>query len=177
LILLLFCQLVQSMGFNGLFDLPQLFFILLVLGAYAFRKRYYSLYGFSCLGLACYIHMALTVKVLYAIIIRIEFVTILMTEHEETSGYVRALNIIFGDHFRDADEEADDFQARQFAYYTSLFMCIYFCQVWKQAKLNDIKERTNCLGEDVDFLTRAVHYYRYKDILLTENDKIDNIRR
>jgi len=84
---------------------------------------------------------------------------------------------MFGDHFRDADQDREDFQARVVAYYTSLFMCIYFCQVWKQAKANDIKERTNCLGEDVDFLTRAVHYYRYRDILLTENDKIDNIRR
>ena len=175
--MLLLCQLVQSMGFNGLFDLPQLLFILLTLGAYAFRRRYYAAYGLSNFALASYIQLALTVKLLYGIVIRIEFVTMLMREHEATSGYVLFCRIVFGDHFRDAQDTVPEYQSRQLAYYTSIFMCIYFCQVWKQAKCKDIKERTSCMGDDVDFVTRALHYYQYREELLTENDKIDTVRR
>ena len=53
--LMILFQLMQSMGFNGLFDLPSVFMILLSFAFIAFRKSFKVWYGFSNAFLSLYI--------------------------------------------------------------------------------------------------------------------------
>lgn len=41
----LVCQLLESLGFNGMFDIPAFFFMLILGSIYAFRKSFYHMFG------------------------------------------------------------------------------------------------------------------------------------
>lgn len=68
------CQLIQSMGYNGLFDIPSLLLILGVFGFYSFRKT--NPHGFQIyIFLAIYyIGFAILIKWLYITFIEITLV-------------------------------------------------------------------------------------------------------
>jgi predicted branched-subunit amino acid permease len=55
------------MGFNGLFEIPQLFMILVLASFYAYRKNLLVTYGLLIVFVAYYIQFALTMKILYAL--------------------------------------------------------------------------------------------------------------
>ena len=48
-------QLLQTMIFNGLFDIPQLFMILFLVSFYAYRKAFFVSYGLLIFLIAYYI--------------------------------------------------------------------------------------------------------------------------
>jgi hypothetical protein len=93
---LIIFQLLQSMGFNGLFDLPQLFMILLLMAFFSFRKSYKVEYGLGCIFLSFYIQYALTLKLLYNVLIKINYVQDFMDQNSKTNIYVKWASIMFG---------------------------------------------------------------------------------
>ena len=44
-IMTLICQLLESLGFNGMYDIPAFFFMLTLGSIYSFRKSFYQLFG------------------------------------------------------------------------------------------------------------------------------------
>ena len=66
-LLLVVFQLIQTMIFNGLFDIPQLFMILFLVSFYAYRKTFFVTYGLLIHFVAYYIQFALTLKMVYGI--------------------------------------------------------------------------------------------------------------
>ena len=88
-------QLLQSMGLNALFDLPQLFMILLLVATFPFRKLYPVAYGLASIFLTWYIHCALTLKVMYGMLVKIEYVADYIKGNPD-NAYVRWCRIIFG---------------------------------------------------------------------------------
>jgi len=68
-LLIVVFQLLQSMGLNALFDLPQLFMILLLVALFPFRKLWPVAYGLCNIFLTWYIHCALTLKVMYGMLV------------------------------------------------------------------------------------------------------------
>ena len=64
-LLLIVLQVMHSMSFNGLFDIPQLFLIITLASLYAYRKEMPVVYGFLTFGIAYYIQFALTLKMIY----------------------------------------------------------------------------------------------------------------
>lgn len=59
------CQLIQSMGYNGLFDIPSLLLILGVFGFYSFRKTYPHGFQLFLFFSMYYIGFAILIKWLY----------------------------------------------------------------------------------------------------------------
>ena len=53
--LLIVFQIMESMGFNGLFDLPQLFMILMLMSVFIFRESIKVKYAYMVLFLTYYI--------------------------------------------------------------------------------------------------------------------------
>ena len=94
-LLLILIQLVHSMSFNGLYDLPQLLLILTVFGFFAFRKLYHVEYGFLTFVVAYYFQLALTIKALYLIAVQVPFVKSWMTTNKENK-FVIIVDIVFG---------------------------------------------------------------------------------
>ena len=86
----------QSMGFNGLFDIPQLFMILLVIASYAFRKVFPIGYAKFNVFLVYYISYALVVKFCYGILSHINYIDYKL-ENNQDLKFVKALKLIFGD--------------------------------------------------------------------------------
>lgn len=68
-LILLVTQMLQSMGFNCVFDLPQLFLLLLFLPWYSFRKKAFTAYSFYLLFFVAYCALSVYVKMTYAILI------------------------------------------------------------------------------------------------------------
>ena len=89
-------QLLQSMGFNGLFDLPQLFMILLLMAFFSFRKSYKVEYGMACIFISFYIQYALTLKLIYGVLVQIVYVKNYMDKNYENNNYVKWASILFG---------------------------------------------------------------------------------
>ena len=97
-LLLIVFQILQSMGFNGLFDLPQLFMILCILSLFVFRQQFRITFGFSLVFLSLYIQLAVTIKIIYIIAIEIDFVEMYFRDNYEKSSYVRYLRAFLGEH-------------------------------------------------------------------------------
>lgn len=56
--LMIVTQVMSSMAFNGLFDIPALIMILALFSFYAFRKSIPRAYGLYVMGIVFYIHLA-----------------------------------------------------------------------------------------------------------------------
>ena len=100
-------QIIQSMSFNGLFDLPSLFFILTLIAFFVYRNGYKVEYGLSTFVLSYWIQMACTIKYIYMMVVKIQVIDEYMTdccdsgaEGDEddvaSNGYVKWMRIIFG---------------------------------------------------------------------------------
>lgn len=67
----MFCQLFQSMGYNGLYDIPQLFMILAMFALFSYRKSMPKGYAVLMMTFVNYISYAIHFKYLYIISIDI----------------------------------------------------------------------------------------------------------
>ena len=103
-LLTLFAQLIGSMAFNGLFDIPALSMILLLMTVYAFRKSYVRGYGLYVIFLVFYIHFAAFFNLVFSVLTEIDFVkTYMITNQNEK--YVKLAKILFGFNFKSKLEE------------------------------------------------------------------------
>lgn len=73
-LILLASQTIQSMFFNTVLDLPQLFMILLYLPFFVFRKKMFVEYQFYTLFFASYCAVFVYIKLLYTILIHTQSV-------------------------------------------------------------------------------------------------------
>jgi len=163
------------MGFNGLFDLPQLFMILCIMSAFVFRQMIRVQFGYSLVFLSIYIQTALTLKIVYLIAIQIDFVDDYIKENFETNFYIKWLRIVFGQHSN--IKEVEDQNTSRIAYLICLFICIYSCQVWRQCKWIEFRDKTSAIKKlkGADFLTKVSFYFNHRDEIYTEKDKLDQI--
>ena len=79
------CQLIQSMGYNGLYDIPSLLMILGLFAFYTLRKSNPHGYLLFLFVSIYYISLAILVKWLYLIAIRITWVQNWVQKRQEFS--------------------------------------------------------------------------------------------
>ena len=72
--LLILIQLLQSMVFNGVLDVPFLLMILFIGAMYAFRKSYFLLFQYMVIFVASYINLTAMLKFTYLISTKVEFI-------------------------------------------------------------------------------------------------------
>lgn len=70
-LLLLLVQLMQAMGFNGLFDIPALCLMLVFFSFYAYRKSFPIFFAQFTIFFSYYIGVAVFIKICYAIVVNI----------------------------------------------------------------------------------------------------------
>mmetsp|Transcript_34734 Transcript_34734/g.53327 ORF Transcript_34734/g.53327 Transcript_34734/m.53327 type:complete len:447 (-) Transcript_34734:8731-10071(-) len=175
-LLIILFQLLQTMGFNGLFDIPQLFLILLMLAFYAFRKSYYVGFGKFIFFSAYYIHFALLLKLTLGILLRIDFVKDYIQQHEK-AVFVKIVTVTFGQRQADPGESDASFKLQMHAYQLCLVLCICFCHSWKLTKEIDIQDRTKHLPPSTDFFTRLHTYLSQRETQKSRSELIDKFQQ
>ena len=86
------------MSFNGVFDIPALVMILILMSTYALRKSYARSYGMYVLFVVFYIHFASFINLIFIILTNISFVETYMINHK-SYPIVQASKILFGREF------------------------------------------------------------------------------
>lgn len=133
-ILIIFLQLLHSMSFNSLFEIPQLLLILTLFGFFAFRKYYSFEYGLLNFFVAYYFQFTLMLKLTYWISTEIGFVNRYISSNRETLT-MRVIKLALG-HLIPGRINSEEFW-----YFLSLLLCITSIQMWKQAKWIDIRDK------------------------------------
>jgi len=67
-------QILQSMSFNGLFDLPSIFCLLMLVAFYVYRKTLKLQYGLTTFFISIWIQYACTIKYIYMVLIQINVI-------------------------------------------------------------------------------------------------------
>ena len=119
-------QIFQSMGFNGLIDVPQLFMILLSLAFFVFRKSFYSAFVKINFFVAYYIHFMIVLKVIYGIVYRIRYVQAFFTEHKDYVE-VKTVRVLFGDRLPEKGESMEDLKFKMLCYQCLLIVTACCC--------------------------------------------------
>ena len=131
--------LMQSMGYNGLSDVPQLALLLILCAFFAFKEGNPVAFGMSIFFIVYYVQFALTLKVIYGIVSQISSIEHLMEEFKSDKN-VKMVMMLFGSRFADSQTDMEDFYFQKNVYYSCLLVCITMLQAWKQAKWIDITQ-------------------------------------
>lgn len=83
------------MGFNGLFDVPSLLFILVSVSLYAYRKSFPVFFGSLQIFFAYYVKFSIFIKIIVSIMIRNDSVNILIKKANPLSNKIFLM--VFGD--------------------------------------------------------------------------------
>jgi hypothetical protein len=162
------------MSFNGLFDLPSLFFILTLIAFFVYRNGYKVEYGLSTFALSYWIQMACTIKYIYMMVVKIQVIDNYMTDNFASNVYVKWLRIIFGLQRGSAQgAEGDLYFRKKVVYMISLNLTIYCCQVWRQMKFLDMHEKTKALESGIDSITKVCYYLEKGNEIFTDNEKLE----
>lgn len=167
-LLVIVFQLLQSMGFNGVFDLPTLFMILVLKSLYAFRKSYFVFYQTFSLFVLYYIQFTVVLKLLYSILTGIGYVEEFMQDRSQ-NPYVKACTILFGINF--SSELTNGYLSKKMSFYAFLLLCLFFAQVYRQCKWADIREVTEDSLPEAWSFTRLVEYMRTKEQTKLEQER------
>jgi hypothetical protein len=92
---LIIFQLMQTMGFNGVFDLPQLVAILFIVGFYAYRNAFPIFFALLNFGLCYYIQIALMFKLAAKVALRVPFVQDYLDDNEDATTTI-IVRVLFG---------------------------------------------------------------------------------
>jgi hypothetical protein len=84
-LVVLLLQVLGSMTFNGVFDIPALVMLLLLFSLYAFRKSHVRGYGLYVLFLVFYIHLAAFANLMFQALTEIDFVLTWMSKHQDST--------------------------------------------------------------------------------------------
>ena len=137
---LILIQLMQSMVFNGVLDVPFLLTILFIGALYAFRKSYFLLFQYTVIFLAYYINLTAMLKFTYLISTKVQFIQAWFVAHGD-SKFVIACKILFGIDFE--AKAGGDFSATEIVYYILLLLCLFLSQAYKQCKWADVRAYTH----------------------------------
>jgi hypothetical protein len=78
-------QLMQTMVFNGVFDLPSLVLILFIFGFYSYRKAFITFFGLLNFFICYYIQVALLIKLVAKIALKVGFVNDYFDDHPDAN--------------------------------------------------------------------------------------------
>jgi hypothetical protein len=101
--LVLALQLVAAMTFNGIFDIPALVMILVLMSSYALRKSFFKAYGLYVLFIVWYIQLAMLIKLTMAVLFDIDYVEDYLQDHKE-QYVVKLAMVLFGMNFTVEEE-------------------------------------------------------------------------
>jgi len=121
--LTLLLQLLAAMSFNGVFDLPALLCILILMSLYALRKSFLKGYHLYTFFIAYFIHFSVFLKLISIILFDIDFVEDWMDDNND-SKYVKAAKILFGHQFTKEEDDNSVQQAKQVMERSILLACI-----------------------------------------------------
>lgn len=129
-VMTLICQILESLGFNGMFDIPA-FFIMLILGSiYAFRKSFYQMFGQLKLFSIQYIQFMITFKIVLMILLKIDMVENFMIDNTEHI-FTKVIIIALGKRQADTQEDHTKFLLKRIGYNILMFSTYFFAQAWQ----------------------------------------------
>lgn len=83
------------MGFNGLFDVPSLLFLLVSVSLYAYRKSFPVFFGSLQICFAYYVKYSIFIKIIMSILIRTESINLMIKKANPLSNKI--IIMVFGD--------------------------------------------------------------------------------
>ena len=128
-------QIMQTMAFNALFDLPQLILILVSVAFWSYRKSFYVMYGLLTFFIAYYFQIALMIKLIIGVAMNVDFIKEYLLDNPNFTSSI-VINVLFGD---SKSMDSNNLLMR-YSYQFSLLLCIYFAQIWKQTKWSMIRQ-------------------------------------
>lgn len=99
------------MTFNGIFDIPALLMILILMSSYALRKSFFKAYGLYVIFIVWYIQLAMLIKLTTAVLFDIDYVEDYLQEHKE-QYLVKLAMVLFGMNFSVEEETSDQHNLR-----------------------------------------------------------------
>jgi hypothetical protein len=173
------CQLIQSMGYNGLYDIPSLLMILGLFAFYTLRKSNPHGYLLFLFVSIYYISLAILVKWLYLILIRITWVENYADANRESTTVFLAQALFgrmgVGKLGRVHRGQSDTKKAEGISFQLSIIGTFYFSMVYQSAKWCRIREHTQILSENTGFWTRLKFYVKYRDRIATKDQRVEKI--
>lgn len=177
-VLTLVFQLMQSMGYNGLYDIPQLFMILILFSFFAYRKSAPRAYACFTLFFIYYIGVAVVLKTLYSIFLHIPIVSKWVLSHQEKTVVV-VLQTLFGQRLK---SQADDGlgvgsssteSLESITYRISSIGTLICAKGWVSAKWCQIREKTQVLKDGTWWWIRYSFFLRYKDEIVSKDQRLE----
>lgn len=117
--MIVFFQLGQTMGFNGLFDVPSLLFLLVSVSLYAYRKSFPVFFGSLQICFAYYVKFSIFIKIIVSILIRTDPVFTMIKKAYPLSEKV--LTMVFGD---------QNYDNQLVASFLLMILTLSYTQIW-----------------------------------------------
>jgi len=164
-------QLLQSMGFNCIFDLPQLFMMLIFTSFFSFRKKAFIAYQFYVLFFVVYCALSVYIKLAYSILIHTKEYEAWYRENAKTTT-VKVLSATFGQRITlEGDEPLSDSHVT--AYRIAIACSFIFSHAWLIAKCSTIREQTSYLERGTGILTRWRFAAQFKNQIFTAKQQTE----
>lgn len=142
---LVILQLIQSTGFSSMFDVPQLFMLMLLASFFMFREKMRLAFGRFSFFLVSYIQVAVLLKILYQVIIKCTW-AVQWIGHSQNKEEAEVIKAFFGGghtKFGTLKEASETI-----LYEISLLGCFVFAHLWKIAKTAQYRMFTQHFKED-----------------------------
>lgn len=130
LIMTFVCQLLESLGFNGMFDIPAFFFMLVLGSIYSFRKSFYQMFGQLKLFSIQYIQVMIMIKIILMILLKIDMVENFMIDNTEHI-FTKVIIVALGKRQASDDEDNTKFLLKRIGYNILMFSTYFFAQAWQ----------------------------------------------
>lgn len=130
---MLLFQLLSVMNFNGLFDVPSMVFILILLSFYALRKSFAVQYAVYAFFLAHYLHISLLLQLLFTILTDIDIIESYFQKHRD-SQLVQVCRLLFGMNFKRRQELTGAYMAKEACFFSFQLLTIFTAQAWMQSR-------------------------------------------
>ena len=114
------------MTFNGLHNVPTLFFIIILMSLYAMRNRYLQAYGVFTMFVIYWIQLAVFLTLTTNVITGIEFVDEWVDTHQ-SSSLVTGYRMVFGMRVEDTLNESEHLTKRRILYYSLMLPLMFLC--------------------------------------------------
>ena len=170
---LIIIQLMQSMVFNGVLDVPFLLLILILGALYAFRQAYFLPFQYMIISVAYYINFIAIIKFAYLICTKVAFVRDWFKSNPDDTFSIMC-KVLFGINF--STYSGASFSQTELIYYVLLTLCIFISQAYKQTKWADVRATTyNSLNQgDSEWAFETMNRYL---ILRTEIKEVTQLKK
>lgn len=135
--LMLFCQLISSLSFNALIDIPTFAVLVIIKGFFPFRKSFPIVFGYLTFFASYYVKYLSIIKIVYVCISQLPMFKWFLVRYAKDPA-VEKVTLLFGLNFN-LDKGAVAFE-RKLEYYAFVVASLALSIIWQQMKFAQARE-------------------------------------